>query len=266
MFRKVSLISVPPLDEVHCFPRHLVALAAGPSRATRAPPERDSGALRVLFELIVPPWPLILWVVFRSVVNNRTEPLQTFLDLLCGTDQDIFTWDNADVFLLYRNLLKDGQLGIYPRDWNRYMVDIDFRTWLQIRKMTRTVPDRPRRGPDDLKIRLAAASLIFSPEICASTLHNILAPLHLSLDCHPFVTISQVANPNYKEQTTLGNLDSEEFWVGTNLRNQLSVRSQNLSHTLWCTPLRMSILERVQYMHLALTVLPQVSTFSRVSK
>jgi hypothetical protein len=88
--------------------------------------------LWVLYELVIPLWPLILWVAFRTMVNGQTDVLQTFLDNL-STDQDLFAWDDADHVILVRIAAKrTGLLGLYLQDWNQYMMEIDLETWLQI--------------------------------------------------------------------------------------------------------------------------------------
>ncbi|KAJ7878791.1 hypothetical protein B0H14DRAFT_1629169 [Mycena olivaceomarginata] len=57
---------------------------------------RNSPVLRLLYELFVPSWPLFHWVVYRTRANNQAEYLTTFMDILRGPDQDLFTWDDAD--------------------------------------------------------------------------------------------------------------------------------------------------------------------------
>jgi hypothetical protein len=191
------------------------------------------------------------------MVNDGIDPLETFLDILCGPDQDLFIWDDADESELYRVLAQDNAVGLYPEDWNQYMVEIDFPTWLQIRDMTRTRA-RPSYGADDLSIRLAAVSFRFTSALNAP--QSILAPLNITFNRFPFTTISQAIDKNYKKQSTLGNFELKEFWTSSNLNNWLLASSQKLCHAIWHTFHNMSVLERVQAMYLALTVLPAVST------
>jgi hypothetical protein len=172
----------------------------------------------VLYDLVVSPWPLILWVAFRTMVKDQTDILQTFLDILAGRDSDLFAWDDDDEFDLLLIVAKgDGQLGLYPQDWNGYMVELDLKTWLKINNMTRRTCSRPRHGHEDLNIRLAAVSLIYSGTSIVS--QNILAPLDITLDDFPFATMARVVDQNYKEQFSQPNFESEEFWSTPNLEN-----------------------------------------------
>jgi hypothetical protein len=251
------------LHEIHWFSRLATIVPAGQNWATKIHLGRDSTALRVLFELVVPPWPLIVWVVFRTMVPDRTDPLETFLDFLRGPNRDLFAWDDVDAAVLYRALVKHSELGLFPRDWNQYMVEIDFGTWRQITTMTRTV-DRPRRQPENLWIRLAAVSVEFSATL--SIPRNILAPFNLSPKQFPLASITHVVHENYKTQCALGTFESKEFWAASNVRRWLSGRRQDLCHAIWLSS-HLSVLERVQFMYLVFdrTVLPKVSSFVRLS-
>lgn len=240
--------------------RHLYAIShSGQRGPTQKRLEKDSAALRVLYELVVSPWPLTLWVNFRTVVNNRTDVLQLFLDILRGPDEDLdlFTRDDDDDSDLYQVLVKENQLGLYPCEWGQYMVEIDLKTWLQISNLTWTA-HRPCRGLfEDMKIRLAAVTLRYSLTLTSS--ENILAPLDVYFDHFPFTTMAYVVDKNYKERSTVVDFESEEFWASLNLENWLSARNEVLCHAVWHTSSRISVLERVQCMHLVLTALPQVS-------
>ncbi|KAF8150325.1 hypothetical protein K438DRAFT_1988635 [Mycena galopus ATCC 62051] len=85
--------------------------------ALKIRPERDSPIFRVIFEFVVTPWPLILWVAFRTLAKDRPYPLETFLDILRGPDHNLFTWDLDDQTHLFTILYNDS-LGLYPQDWN----------------------------------------------------------------------------------------------------------------------------------------------------
>ncbi|KAF7333427.1 Protein kinase domain-containing protein [Mycena venus] len=253
-----DLRRIPWHPECRCMERQLATIVhAGRDWATRVHPGRDSSVLSVLFDFIVSPWPLILWVVFRTVVHDpRDPPLETFLAILRGPEQELFVWDHIDDAILYQALVKNSEPGLFPQDWRRHMAEVDFQTWLVIRNITQTV-DRTRRQPENLWIRLAAASLIFSSTL--SVLQNILAPLDLRPDQSPFTSIAHVFDRNYTPQSTLANLKSQNFWVAANLRNWLSTRTQDHCHAIWLAPIPMRIVERVQSMHLILdpAVLPK---------
>jgi hypothetical protein len=227
-------------------------------RSIQLYPERDSTARRALFDLVVSPWPLILWVTFRKMVD-RTDPLQIFLDILRGPNRDLYAWDDVDDLELHQALAKDNKLGLYPQEWNQYMVEIDFKTWLQIRNMTRVATrSRARWGPDNLRIRLAALALAFSSTLDGS--RNIL-PLNIGLNLFPFSVMTNVVHKNYKDMAASGRLLSKEFWEGPNLIRWLSTCSHDICHTIWHTSSHMSVLQRVQSMHLILTRPLDVSAF-----
>ncbi|KAF7333429.1 Protein kinase domain-containing protein [Mycena venus] len=251
---------IPWHPECSCMESQLLTIVhAGRDSATRVHPEKDSSALSVLFDFIVSPWPLILWVVFRTMVHDpRDPPLEKFLAILRGPDQELFTWDHVDDATLYRALVKNSEPGLFPRDWHRYMVEVYFQSWLEITNITRTV-DRSRRQPENLWNRLAAASLIFSSTLGVP--QNILAPLDLSLDQFPFTSIAHVIDENYTPQSMRGNLESPNFWAAPNLRTWLSTRTQDHCSAIdiWLKPIPMSVVRGVQPMPLVLdpTVLPK---------
>jgi hypothetical protein len=193
------------------------------------------------------------------MMPDRTNPLQAFLDFLRGPNEDLFAWDDVDNAVLYRALVQHSKLGLFPRDWNQYMVEIDLVTWRQITAMTRTV-NRPRRQPENLWIRLAAVSVEFSARL--TTPQNILAPFNLSPDQFPLGFIADVVHNNYKTQCALGTFESKEFWAAANLKLWLSARCQDVCRAIWISS-RLSVLERVQFMYAVCdrTVLPKVNTF-----
>jgi hypothetical protein len=197
--------------------------------------------------------------------NVQTHPCDSFLELIRGPDRDLFDWDDEDDFELCRVFVKDDLLGLYTQDWNRYMVEIDPKTWVQIGNMTRTA-SRIRNGSEeyDMRIRLTAMLLKYSFTPIAS--QKIFAPLHLNpiFDDFPFASMACVVDENYKEQTSLADLESAESWATPHLQNWLSTRQETLCHTIWRTSPHLSVLTRVQVMELVLTgtALPQVSSSS----
>jgi hypothetical protein len=224
------------------------------------PRAHDIDPREVSVELVISPWPLILWVIFRTVAKDRTDPLHAFLSILRGPDHDLFTWDSVDHSDLSERmrLWNDGQLGLYPLAWNQYMVEIDSKTWIEITDMTQSAK-RLRFEPDDLKIRLGTASLLFSTTL--SIPQNILAPLHITLDEFPFTIMAHVGDPDHQKHPASGNFECKEFWARSNLENWLLARSQDLCHALWHTSSDMTTLERVQSMYLILNGSPEVSMF-----
>ncbi|KAF7369138.1 Protein kinase domain-containing protein [Mycena venus] len=245
--------------ECNCFDKQLTTSACSEHcQVLEIPLGKDSSVLHALYELVVPAWLLLHWVAFRTV-NHRTDLLPAFLDILHGPDRDLFTWDGVDdselCFVLAEN---NRRLHLYPEDWSTYMVEIPLETWAQIRKMTWT-EDRPRRGSDDMRIRLAAVFLRYSSTPMA--FRQILAPLNISFDYFPFATMARVVDTNYRERPSLANFESEEFWVTQNLEDWLSARTEVLCHAVWHnSPSRSSVLERVDVMDLLLNTLPQSLT------
>ncbi|KAJ7038889.1 hypothetical protein C8F04DRAFT_1321498 [Mycena alexandri] len=216
---------------------------------------KDSAALRVLYELTVSPWPLIFWVAFREVVNDRTT--QSFLDIL-GTSEnhDVFVWDEDDDLDLYLALPRDvgGGLGLYPSEWSRSMVDIDLRTWRQIDGMTRTM-DQLRRGSDDIRIRLVAVLLRYSSTLVVPL--NMFSPLDIGFEELPFASIARAVATDYKAQASLADLESEQFWLSSELDSWPLQRGEDICHEVWHTSPHMSVLQRVESMYLVLTGLHQ---------
>jgi hypothetical protein len=204
----------------------------------------------------------MLWVAFRTVVQGRTGILRRFLKILRGPNRDLFTWDDIDAAVLYQALVKDSELGLLPRAWHRYMVEIDLRTWLQIRDMTWTVC-RPRSQSENLLIRLAAASLLLSSTLNVPEI--ILAPFDLSLDNFRFGSITHAIHKDYTTKSSVTDFNSTEFWAAPNLRNWLSIRIQDQCLNIWNTHFPMSVLQRLQSMHLFLdaAVLPKVNYSSK---
>ncbi|KAF7333365.1 Protein kinase domain-containing protein [Mycena venus] len=212
---------------------------------------RDSAPLRVLMELVVPPWPLILWVVFRTVATDRTQSVEAFLGILHGPNRDLFAWDYANqsdhLFLV---LLNPSQIGLYPTHWMCYMAEIDLKTWMEIRNTIWT-NRQLCFNPGDLPIRLAAASLLFSNTM--SPPQNIPAALHVALDQFPFTVMADIVHGKRPEFPSSRDVDSKEFWTAWNLEGWLRWKGQFLCESVWKSTSHMTTLERIQFMHLLLS-------------
>ncbi|KAJ7828709.1 hypothetical protein B0H13DRAFT_2373054 [Mycena leptocephala] len=251
-----DLRSIPWYDNCNCFDSFLAASAhSGEHRPLR----KDSAVLCVLYELVVPLWPLILWVAFRTMMNDQTDVLQIFLDSLntISLDQNLFIWDDNDDADLGLVVMKDTDLlGLYPQDWNQYMVEIDLETWVQITRMTWIArEDNPHpRFTDDLMSRITTLFIRW-PSSPTAFFQNIVAPLDLSFDQFLFAFMVHVVDENYKERSTPADFKSEEFWTTQNLEDWLSARSEILCCAAWQTS--SSILERVQAKDLILHTLSQ---------
>ncbi|KAF7337084.1 Protein kinase domain-containing protein [Mycena venus] len=209
-------------------------------------PETNSVIQRTLSSVIVPPWPLILWVTFRRMANECSHPLDTFFQILRGHDQELFVWDDTDDIVLYRALTRGSPFSLYCQDWNELLADIDFETWHQISDKTFLI-QRPRPWLDDLRIRLAVVVLKFSSMSTAS--QGILNPARFPH--FPFLSITTL-HAVHKKHRIPDNIDRKEFWTASNLKTWLLARGEQLCHMIWHTS-RITILERLQYMRLVLT-------------
>ncbi|KAJ7093746.1 kinase-like domain-containing protein [Mycena epipterygia] len=242
--------------ECDCLDSFLTAIAlSGQCRAPERPPGKNSAVFWVLYELVVPLWPLLLWVAFRTMVNDRTDVLQTFLDSLntSSLDQDLFTWDDQDESALLLAVKNTALHGSYPQDWNQYMVEIDLETWSQIRQMTNRPNDIPS-ARQDLMGRIAALFIRW-PSSPIAFFQNVVAPLDISFDHSLFAFMARTVDENYKERSTPADFESEEFWTTQNLEDWLLARSEVLCRAAW--QVSSSTLERVQIMDLVLNTLPQ---------
>ncbi|KAF7362739.1 Protein kinase domain-containing protein [Mycena venus] len=266
------LQSIPWDHPCSCFHDRLAG-QSGEIRAREMRLERGSAALRVLLELIVPPWLLILWVIFLTAAADRTQSVVAFLEILQGPDHDLFAWDYANesdhLSLIFSN---DSQIGLYPKNWMRSVVEIDFKTWTEIRNTAWT------KGPlafymdeidlktwmeimnttwtkgqlpfdqDDLKIRLTAASLLLSTTTRPP--QDIIAPLHITLDHFPFTVMADVVDEKRLVFPSSRDIDCKEFWAASNLDGWLLWKGQLLCEIVWQSASHMTTLERIQFMHL----------------
>ncbi|KAJ7779228.1 hypothetical protein B0H16DRAFT_1711572 [Mycena metata] len=143
------LRSIPWNHECDCWESSLTALGE-PFKMTSVCLHADSPVLLVLYELVVPLWPLICWVAFRTIME--TERVDAFLDILHTPDRDLLEWDDEDNSHLLISLRKMGQPWLYPHKWIQYMLEIDLQTWLHIRRTTWT---EDRLSPSTAETRVA---------------------------------------------------------------------------------------------------------------
>ncbi|KAJ7779207.1 hypothetical protein B0H16DRAFT_1405717 [Mycena metata] len=239
---------IPWNQECYCWESCIASARA--SRLRHVDLDTDSQN-HVLYELVVPPWPLICWVAFRTLVPNGT--VHAFLDILRTADQDLLEWDDDDNSYIFAALQEVGEPWPYPQLWARYMVEIDLPTWLQIRTMTWTT-DRvrsPYEGGADMGIRLIALTLKHTPtsiigltNICV-TLEDILIPLNIDLESEFDQLLPAITDIG--KQSIRADFTSKEFWARQNLEIWLSACEKNLVQAVWNTP-NMSVLSRLRYM------------------
>ncbi|KAJ7883529.1 hypothetical protein B0H14DRAFT_2702100 [Mycena olivaceomarginata] len=219
---------------------------------------RNSPVFHVLYELVVPAWPLFLWVVYRTGTNDQAEYLTTFMDILRGPDQDLFTGDEVDGsnFLEFLGVLANKHgLTLYPQDWIKFMVEIPLKTWLQIDNMIRI--DSRVFGwdtDDDTLFRVTAVLLKYLST--PMTRERILTTLGIKLEDYgiPFDTMARAVDRDHQNWSALTNFDLEEFWTSASLKDWLSACDEALCYGVWHTP--MPLLERVQLMVQANNILP----------
>ncbi|KAF8140745.1 hypothetical protein K438DRAFT_1785437 [Mycena galopus ATCC 62051] len=253
VYSRDDLRSLPWHHKCRCLESQLAACARTYSGTRTVPEElgRSSPVLRVLYEVVVPPWLLLHWVTFCTVMkfDEADVQLSRFLDKIGGCENDIFDWDDNDNSVLCRNLERDiARPTLYPRSWSGYMVEIPLRTWLQI-NMTRR---RCQRSRYDLRIRLA--TVLFGYSSTPSAFKNILA---LNFDDLAFDTMARAVDKNYRKPLGFEDPDSDEFWTSANLENWLLAQSEALCHDVWHSSPRPSLLKRVQAMDIVVNVLPQ---------
>ncbi|KAJ7088699.1 hypothetical protein C8R44DRAFT_443990 [Mycena epipterygia] len=224
----------------------------------------DSVALHVLCELVVSPWSLILWVAFRNI-RREPDPLQGFLEILRDDSSagraEVFVWDDEDDLYLSKQLNWNSSTTRYPHSWQQHMVEIDLKDWQLIQNLTWTT-SRSRRGFNvayDLNIRLAALFLTYSSPSTFIAPDIILVPFKFSSDDSIFTSMARVINGNQRNDTTLVNFDSADFWNSSKLEGWLMECSKEFCLPVWPdTPSsERSVLERVDFMYLVLTRLPQ---------
>ncbi|KAJ7768222.1 hypothetical protein B0H16DRAFT_310448 [Mycena metata] len=199
-----------------CFAEALRSLPLG-VQAPRVNLAKTSSILQAFYRLVVPTWPVALWMAFRAS-NDIDVPI--FLDILQDpVHQDLVFNHEDDDFAHWEN-------------WADYAVEIDLRTWLQIRN---TVCKRARRAfPYD--VRVTAACLIFSPSPESVFSQPVLEKLGIS--DYPFDIISK----DYKPNSDHAQFASKEFW--TSLENWIRTRQLDFCHAVWQTS-NLGVLERL---------------------
>ncbi|KAJ7041007.1 kinase-like domain-containing protein [Mycena alexandri] len=240
---------IPWSYECSCWESCLAA--AGESSRPSFKLGKESPILLALYELVVPPWPLVYWVAFRTLVPDGT--VHAFLDILHTADQDLLEWDDDDSSDIFVALQEPGEPS-YPQRWTRYMVEIDLQTWLRIRRATWT-EDRVRHGfgvEVDIAHRLIAVTLSYFTETDLENLHgsleDILSPLRLGgIDlAWELSNIVPAIVDDGERSATIVDFESKEFWANPNLVNWQSICQKNLVQTIWNTP-TINILSRVRY-------------------
>ncbi|KAJ7718711.1 kinase-like domain-containing protein [Mycena metata] len=231
------LRSIPWNHGCHCWESSLTA-AGEPFRTTPVFLHADSPVLLVLYELVVPLWPLVCWVVFRTIVKDGT--VQAFLDMSLTPDRDLFFWDNED----QQELLNCNP---YQR-WAHHIAEIDLQTWLHIRRTTRTWNTTRYEQEMDWDMRLLALTLKYISRFKLNDLENIrvslediTSTLSIDVDWH----IVSALTDDGEQPLTLLDPESREFWSLPNLEIWLTNHRKASFQSVWNIP-NTSVLTRVQ--------------------
>ncbi|KAJ7041068.1 hypothetical protein C8F04DRAFT_188278 [Mycena alexandri] len=215
-----------------CFAEVLRSLPFG-VEAPRMNLAKTSPILQALYRLVVPGWPLTLWMAFRAS-NDIDVP--KFLDIL----QDP----------VHRDVILNDEDFFYGEIWADYAVEIDLSTWLQIRNTAWKGGQRAF----DYNVRVAAACLIFSPAP-DSLVFSETVLRRLGISEFPFDTIALIVSRDYKPKSNSAQFASKEFWTSQNLENWIATRRLDFCHAVWQTS-NLSVLERLTVINDTLTWTP----------
>ncbi|KAJ7768227.1 hypothetical protein B0H16DRAFT_310612 [Mycena metata] len=191
------------------------ALRSLPLGAPRVNLAKTSPIPRALYRLVVPTWPLTLWMAFRAS-NDINVP--KFLNILQDSvHRDVILNDS------------DDYVSASWEIWTDYAVEMDLRIWAQIRNM---VCKRPRRA-FHRDARVAVACLIFSPSPESVFSRPVLQELGIS--DYPFDTVTLVVSKHYEPRSNSAQFASKEFWTNQNLENWIETRHLDFCHAVWQT-------------------------------
>ncbi|KAJ7797928.1 kinase-like domain-containing protein [Mycena olivaceomarginata] len=121
IYPRDDLRSLPWHSKCNCLHSQLTATAnmySGQHGVPEIPLDRNSPVLHLFYELVVPSWPLFHWVVFRAGANNQAECLTTFMDMIHGPDQDLFTWNDDDNCAFLEVLTTDKFRPTLDQNWS----------------------------------------------------------------------------------------------------------------------------------------------------
>ncbi|KAK7026369.1 kinase domain-containing protein [Favolaschia claudopus] len=200
---------------------------------------------RWLFQMFIPTWLSILWVLFRTLRLEEPKPVLAFMSLLREEQhRDLFAWDYLDltVFSGVQEQFKIGPLKL-RHDWRRYVSEIDSQTWNMIRSLTR-VDDRLSACRDPT-LRICAFTLM----LCMSL--NIPQPIAEALDIDTtseyWLKLVDIGSPVYAREPQLlsQRIQSEQFWNSSHLETVLKVEACDRCFDILHAS-RYTTLERVQ--------------------
>jgi hypothetical protein len=216
----------------------------------------------MIYEVVVSPWTLILWVLFRAVEVIQPGSLQAFFDTLRHSP-DLVAWDDEDDSFLTQTLAANASsaVSIYPASWHSDMVAINPEDWLTIRTMTWT-PAHRHHKQDKLtstRIRFLGLCLEYSARQPSTVIphHDLLAPMGIRFEPSIFTSMVQGITGNYRRTAPM-TFDSHDFWVCSNLEHWLSDRREELCYTVWHANLSPSTFERAECMYFSLGMPAQV--------
>ncbi|KAJ7767657.1 kinase-like domain-containing protein [Mycena metata] len=246
VYSREDLLSIPWDYNCDCL---AICLAVMHPKA-HIPLGGDSPIVHALYKIVVTPWPLILWMAFRAS-NGVDVPtfLNTLRDQSCEDIIQLQNWDDEDSSLDVLLVGAESQTRIYPQEWMQYALEIDLRSWMEIRNTTRTTHHRGFHP--DIQICIAAACVIFSsPPGTRAFSQTVLN--HLRIPNFPFNTITLVIDKDYKPSSNPPLFASKEFWTRPRLESWIATRRLDFCNVVWQTN-NLSNLERLEFISQALT-------------
>ncbi|KAJ7489301.1 hypothetical protein FB451DRAFT_686485 [Mycena latifolia] len=235
-----DLKSIPWWPACTCLARQI---SISTQEGRQIPTAHNPMALRFLYEAVVSPWPLILWMTFRTV---RDGQLETFLNFLHNSPPDLFAWDEKDDSYLTQTLAFHGpHLSKFPGSWRKYLNDLDLKHWLYIHNITWTV-SRRRHGEESTARRIGALTHLFKLD-------------SFSLGEIPPIFRVITGGPNQHKPPV--EFKSADFWVNARLEYWLVELNEELGYavrTLIQTAITpTTCMEPLKCMDLILGVLPR---------
>ncbi|KAJ7779202.1 hypothetical protein B0H16DRAFT_808645 [Mycena metata] len=242
--------SIPWTHKCNCWKSCLTA-AQEHSVPTQMSLSKDSVAFHALYELVVPLWPLVCWVLYRTIMDDGR--VEAFLDILRTPDRDLLEWDDNDEH--YLSQMKASDKHRLFAEWIQYMVEIDLSGWARIRTATYTEDRRLDLDCqidflDDTHTRLVAFTRkhistwndFEGIRIAVENMINtLLSPLKIGFDIGAFFPTA-----DDDEGPTPADFESKEFWVLPNF-GRPPTDNKIMFASIWNTP-DTSVLMRVRYM------------------
>ncbi|KAJ7621228.1 kinase-like domain-containing protein [Roridomyces roridus] len=218
--------------------------------------ERHPVAAAFIYELVVSPWPLVLWMAFCISENEEKDHLPDFLDFLrSSTHGEVFVWDNEDASYL---------LGIleshYPESWTiystwrPYIFEISLENWSMIHTMTHLTARSRGLGTEasQLDNRLCALCLVLSPNADdwdTDEYLKIFAPLEdETVEESAIRHVAEIMLGEQERADFAFDFDSVDGWSCSILESWLGGSCHDLCYSALLAESETSLLRRVEYL------------------